>query len=113
MEAAQAIAFDMGIEYPKDKETKFPFVLTTDFMITIRNGDRIIDIARTIKPSKELENQSHRKFEIERRYWAAKGLDWGIVTEKEIPTVLAKMLNTCIPRFISNRPTTRLCLNCF
>jgi hypothetical protein len=48
VEAAQAIVFDMGIEYPKDKENKFPFVLTTDFMITIRDGDRIFNIVRTI-----------------------------------------------------------------
>ena len=100
VEAAQAIAFDMGIEYPKDKETKFPLVLTTDFMVTIRDGDRIFDIARTIKPSKELDKtRVIEKFEIERRYWAAKGIDWGIVTEKEIPIVLAKNVEYLHPAF--------------
>lgn len=100
VEVAQSIALDMGVEYPKDKETNFPFVLTTDFMITIRDGDRILDIARTIKPSKELDKtRVIEKFEIERRYWAAKGIDWGIVTEKEIPTVLAKNIEYLHPAY--------------
>lgn len=100
VEAAQAIAFDMGVEYPKDRESKIPFVLTTDFMVTVRDGDRILDIARTVKPSKELDKtRVIEKFEIERRYWAAKGIDWGIVTEKEIPTVLAKNVEYLHPAY--------------
>jgi hypothetical protein len=100
LESAQAIAFDMGIDYPIDRHSKFPFVLTTDFMITVRDGDRIFDIARTIKPSKELEKtRVIEKFEIERRYWAAKGIDWGIVTEKEIPKVLVENIKYLHPAY--------------
>lgn len=100
LKAAQAIAFDMGIIYPKDKQSKFPFVLTTDFMITVRDDTRIFDIARTIKPSKELDKtRVIEKFEIERRYWAAKGIDWGIVTEKEIPRVLAENIKYLHPAY--------------
>lgn len=100
LESAQAIAFDMGIDYPTDRHSKFPFILTTDFMITIRDGDRIFDIARTIKPSKELEKtRIIEKFEVERRYWAAKGIDWGIVTEKEIPKVLVDNIKYLHPAY--------------
>ncbi|HEX8371077.1 MAG TPA: TnsA endonuclease N-terminal domain-containing protein [Pyrinomonadaceae bacterium] len=110
LEAAQAIAFDMGVEYPTDRHSKFPFVLTTDFMITVRDGDRIFDIARTIKPSKELEKtRVIEKFEIERRYWAAKGIDWGIVTEKEIPMILAKNIEYLHPAY-HLEPTTETSL---
>lgn len=101
LETAQAIADDMGIPYPADNKSKFPFVLTTDFLITIRDGDRIFDIARTIKPSQDLEKTKViEKFEIERRYWAAKGIDWGIVTEKEIPLTIAKNIELLHPSYV-------------
>jgi hypothetical protein len=100
LEAAQAIASDMGVEYPTDNDSKFPIVLTTDFMITVRDGERTFDIARTIKPSEELDKtRVIEKFEIERRYWAAKGIDWGIVTEKEIPIVLSNNIKYLHPAY--------------
>lgn len=111
LEDAQKIAFDMGIEYPTDKNSGFPIVLTTDFMITIRDGDRISNIARTVKPSKELDkNRVIEKFEIERRYWAAKGIDWGIVTEHEIPIALAKNVEYLHPHYYLE-PTSEIPLS--
>jgi hypothetical protein len=39
-----------------------------------------------MKCSAELKNRrTVEKLEIERRYWAALGIDWAIVTEHEIP----------------------------
>ncbi len=100
LEAAQTIALDMGVEYPTDKESKFPYVLTTDFMITIRHDHQTYTTARTIKPSEELNKpRVIEKFEIERRYWTAKGVDWGIVTEKEIPMVFAKNIEYLHPAY--------------
>ncbi|MCD9188956.1 MAG: TnsA endonuclease N-terminal domain-containing protein [Pyrinomonadaceae bacterium] len=100
LETAQDIASDMGIEYPTDKNSKFPIVLTTDFMITVRDGARTFDIARTVKPSEELDKtRVIEKFEIERRYWAAKGIDWGIITEKEIPVVLSNNIEYLHPAY--------------
>ena len=59
--------------------------MTTDFLITITNSGGTTHVARTIKPSKELENErTIEKFEIERSYWEERGIDWGIITEKEI-----------------------------
>jgi len=44
------------------------------------------EFARTVKMSSELESERVlEKFEIERRYWKRRGVDWGIVTENEIP----------------------------
>jgi hypothetical protein len=110
LETAQAIAVDMGVEYPVDKQSKFPFVLTTDFMITVRDGDRTYDIARTVKPSAELDkSRVIEKFEIERRYWAAKEIDWGIVTEKEIPLTLVKNIEWLHPAYkLEATPETSL-----
>lgn len=77
------IADEAGIKHPADPESGFPVVMTTDFFITTANGY----IARTVKPSGDLSNhRTLEKFEIERRYWKSKGIDWKIVTEKQINT---------------------------
>ncbi|RDY72588.1 heteromeric transposase endonuclease subunit TnsA [Halobacillus trueperi] len=80
------IAEEKEIEHPLDPTTKVPIVMTTDFLITVRYKKGTKLLARTIKPSKELEKKRViEKFEVERSYWETRGVDWGIVTEKEIP----------------------------
>ena len=66
--------------------------MTTDFVITLsRDGLQSVDCARTVKPAPQLQSKrTLEKLEIERRYWQARHTDWGIVTEHEIPKVLAK-----------------------
>ena len=82
LEIAVRIAAQAGIRYPVDNISGYPYVLTCDFMVTTNTGIK----ARTIKTSAELNNlRVLEKLEIERRYWLAKGIDWKIVTENEIP----------------------------
>lgn len=77
------IADMAGIRHPADPGSGFPVVMTTDFLIT--TADRIY--ARAVKPSEDLSKpRVLEKFEIERRYWKSKGIDWKIVTEKQINT---------------------------
>jgi TnsA endonuclease N terminal/TnsA endonuclease C terminal len=85
------IAEEMGVEYPKDPKSGAPYVLTTDFMLTvIRDGNRA-DEARTFKPSKSLnDKRTALKLEIERRYYTSKGVNWKIVTEKDLPKLTIK-----------------------
>jgi len=76
------IADACGIRYPYDNVSGFPYVLTTDFLITTHDGC----VARAIKPGADLQKPRVReKLEIERRYWEKRGIDWKIVTESEIP----------------------------
>ena len=76
------IADACGIRYPYDNISGFPYIMTTDFMITTNSGY----FARAVKPSEELRKYRVReKPEIERRYWLKRGIDWKIVTENEIP----------------------------
>lgn len=115
LETTQVIASDMGVKYLTDNESQLPLILTTDFMITVRDGDRVFDIARTVKPSKELDKtRVIEKFEIERRYWAAKGVDWGIVTEKEVPLIFVENMKLLHPRYyletIDEYPLSQLLL---
>lgn len=91
LEKAMEIADELGIIYPRDRKSKTPIVPTTDFFITINLDGKEKHIARTIKPSIELEKKrTIEKFEIERRYWEYYDIDWGIVTEKDIPKIFTK-----------------------
>lgn len=93
LEETLDIAKQCGYKHPVNPNTGKPNVMTTDFVVTIpgTTGIGIIDQARTVKPSGELQNQRVlEKFEIERRYWESRKINWGIVTEQDIPEVLVK-----------------------
>lgn len=78
------------IKHPVDRQTKTPLVFTTDFLITLRNQKNTIYLARTIKPHEELEKpRTLEKLEVEQAYWQEQGIDWGIVTDLDIPKILA------------------------
>jgi hypothetical protein len=81
------IAEKLGISHPTDPKTGEPIVMTTDFLITMNK----LNVARTVKPENELnDDRTIQKLEIERRYWKERNIDWGIVTEKEIPKVIVR-----------------------
>jgi hypothetical protein len=81
LELAMNIADKFGIRYPYDNDSGFPYVLTSDFMISTTSGLKV----RTIKAASELDKRRVlEKLEIEREYWKTQGIDWGIVTDKEI-----------------------------
>ena len=94
------IAKTLGIAYPYDRESKFPIVMTTDFLLTVEKEDGLYSIARTVKPSSVLdEKRVIEKFEVERLYWAERNVDWGIVTEKEIPMDIVKNIQLFHSRY--------------
>jgi hypothetical protein len=91
LDGTTEIAKHIGVRPPAIPSTKELSVLTTDFVITVSDGNQSWDIARTVKYAKDLENiRTIEKLEIERLWWEARGVDWGIVTENEIPKVLVK-----------------------
>jgi len=87
LEETMAIADEVGIKHPTDPKTKEPIVITTDFLINM--GETLF--ARTIKMADDLESKRViEKFEIERLYWNKRNIDWGIVTEAQIPKNIVK-----------------------
>ena len=83
------IAKEAGIRHPRDPESLYPYVLTSDFVITTTEGICV----RTVKEASELSNPRVReKLEIERRYWAERDIDWKIVTEDGIDFQKARNL---------------------
>ncbi len=82
----QQIAEDLGIRHPLDPTTKVPLVMTTDLVVDVIVGGRLVTLARTIKPAAELSKpRILEKLEIERRYWLAQNVEWGILTERDVP----------------------------
>ena len=101
------IARRLNIRHPR--KGSFPFVMTTDFLITKEDGLH----ARTVKCSEELDNpRVIDKFSIEYTYWSSKGIDWKIVTEKQIDRNKALNLQWLyageIPEKLLPDPETRL-----
>lgn len=87
------IAAEMGVRHPADPQSRTDIVITTDFMVTVRTNDKTIETARSVKPAKELDNaRTLEKQEIERRYWNLRGVDWGLVTDLDLPSERIKNL---------------------
>ncbi|MBX4263778.1 TnsA endonuclease N-terminal domain-containing protein [Clostridium estertheticum] len=94
IEDTMLIAKELGIEHPKNPETGEFIVMTTDFLVSINFNNKFYEVARTIKSKDELMNKRIlEKFEIERKYWERKGINWGIVTDEEIDKVIANNIS--------------------
>ena len=75
------------------------YVLTTTFLISKRmpNGE-IVEFARSIKYASNLEKKSTlESLEVQRLYWEKKGVDFGIVTNKELDMVQVKNIEWLNP----------------
>lgn len=67
-----------GISHSIDQSSNTIIPMTKDFFVTLIKNESRVYFARTVKPSKDLEDpRIIEKFEIERDYWEKKGVDWG------------------------------------
>lgn len=86
-ERSRRISADLDIKHPRDAATEI--VMTTDFLVDISLEGKLRQLARAVKPVSELEKpRVIEKLEIERRYWVQQGVDWGIITERDIPEAM-------------------------
>lgn len=100
LEETLSLAKQCGVRHPTDPKTKQPIVMTADFLITLQAVPRSIEQVRTIKLAAELQKRRVReKFEIERRYWRKRNIDFGIVTERVIPFTVARNVELLHPYF--------------
>lgn len=90
LDLACRVAEEAGIKYPRDNKTKFPYVLTTDFRVTVSNEGKEFEIGITVKPSSKLQIlRVLELYEIERRYYDYTNTPWFLVTEEHIPKIFA------------------------
>lgn len=85
---------DLYLDKFVDKDSGEQFVITTNFLLTIKEADGTIKyIARAVKNCSELsKNITIQKLEIEKRYWSSKNIDFKIITEKELNRNFCKNL---------------------
>lgn len=91
LDETMVIADDLGIVHPTDPKSRERCVVTTDFVLTVRNGVRDVDVAIAIKPAADLASERVlEKLEIERVYWSARRINWHILTENVLPRAVVK-----------------------
>lgn len=85
------IAEMLGYRHPMVPGTSQPNVMTTDFLVTMKNNDKNCYIAYAVKPSIELEKTNVlKKLAIEEVYWKRRGVQFLIVTENSYNKQKAK-----------------------
>ena len=113
LDQTRSIAEAAGIRHPVDSKSRADLIQTTDLVIDLERDGKIVTIARTVKPSEALgKPRTVEKLEIERRYWAVQGVDWGIVTERELPPNLMRnleLLQGCASLDDLNQPFEGYC----
>jgi hypothetical protein len=95
-----ALAKQLEIRYPHHSDTKVPVVLTSDFLLTLRNTDgKLHYVAVECKLASELTPSRPRvlertleKLELKRRYWASLGVDFKLFTENSVSDTCFKNL---------------------
>jgi len=90
-----AIAKRHGIRHPQVCGEPVP--ITTDFLLTVRRRDgssillaRAVKYLRDLDPATKGSERTRQKLELERLYWASHGVDWGLITEIDVPKVVVE-----------------------
>lgn len=94
LKAEEVISDKTGLNFGafKDKQSGFPYTLSTTFLITVQKKEGGLKyVARSVKAASELEKKlTLDNLEIQRRYWKEREIDWGIVTNKDVSMVMAR-----------------------
>jgi hypothetical protein len=93
LEQTILIADELNVIHPpmRLKDLKDKTVMTSDFLFIVDKGRTMEKLVRTVKMEADLENpRTIQKLEIEKLYWNRKGVDWGIITDSQIPIIMAK-----------------------
>ncbi|GFO67769.1 hypothetical protein GMLC_13480 [Geomonas limicola] len=110
LEETLEIAKRLGIKHSADNATGESFIMTTDFLVDEVIDGKTILKARSIKPASELGSKRVlEKLEIERTYWADRGVDWGLVTDQDIPMALSKNVEWVHDSLLPEVPEDLLC----
>ena len=82
VEDTENIAQELDYTYPREPVENGRHVMTTDFLITVMDADGEHTEARYVKYAKDFEKaRTLEKLEIERVYWANRGIELKVVTE--------------------------------
>lgn len=89
----ERIAVTLGYRHPRNPGGSCPEVMTTDFLITVRDAEKTHLEARYVKFEKDLRDERVcEKLEIEKTYWMQKGVPFKVVTEHSFNRTKAKSI---------------------
>lgn len=105
LKEVQAIADELGIKYSKLNKKDEIYVMDIDFIISQEIDGKVLEKARAIKLSKELENpRVIEKFQVAKVYCERHNMEFGIITEKEINWTYVRNIQWFLPfKQIDNR----------
>lgn len=93
LDATRQIADSFGLTHPAGKDG--PKVVTLDFRVTVQKNGAEQIFARAVRTSSALSGRRGlSQLEIQMLYFQTLGIDWGIITEIEFPTVLARNIES-------------------
>ncbi|EPZ53078.1 heteromeric transposase endonuclease subunit TnsA [Alicyclobacillus acidoterrestris] len=83
---------DIDLNKYRDKDSGTPHVFSVTFLLTLKDMDgKKRYVARSVKAAAELDKpRVLERFELMRRYFESKQIDWGIVTQHDINVTRAK-----------------------
>lgn len=91
LDTTRRIAAELGVAHPRAPGTGCLNVCTTDFVVTVAANGQTWDEAIAYKQAVALDDGDVLdKLEIERRFWAERGVPWRIVTDQDLPTTRLK-----------------------
>lgn len=99
LDHTRRIASDLGFAHPRacpfmdERLGKVDIVMTTDLLIDVVDRPGLpANLAISVKKASDLEETTAtklanllKKAEIERRYWAERGVPFSLITEKDVP----------------------------
>ncbi len=87
------IAACCGVRHPVDPVSGALWVMTTDFLTTIRTTLGTEMVAYAVKQSEKLRHvRTLEKLEIERRYWERRQVRWSILTDQHVKNTYTRNL---------------------
>lgn len=79
LELSQKIASTLDIKHPTVISTNIPFIMTTDILVTLYDGNKYSYQAYCVKPEAHLKNlRILEKIEIERVWWESIGVNFKV-----------------------------------
>jgi len=90
LEKTLFIAEKLGVKHPIDPKSKYPIVMTTDMLLTMKHDGDMKFVAHSIKPKSKLNRRVLEKLEIEKVFFKDGGIGWSLITEHQINYELVK-----------------------
>lgn len=92
----QMIADGLGIRHPIYRGTKTPIVMTSDLVLSYGKEKTAVLCVKPYSETDPMNPHAKRVMEkllIEKMYWDRRGIQWQLITEREIPTTRVQNLD--------------------